>query len=204
MPPPNILTPLQSAFLNEFFKQSAGQEFFFTGGTALAAFYLYHRYSDDLDLFTLSELAFREMSRLLPAIVLNLNSVFEERIRTANWQQGFVRVRNGETLKIDLVRDVGAQFGTPQRLGDVIVDSELNIAVNKITAVFSRADTKDFVDLYFLLKKGYSLNELIRLARKRFGLERILLGGNVARKSTSNYLAANDSATCTPRASTVL
>ena len=31
------------------------QHFFLTGGTALAVFYLHHRMSNDLDLFTLSQ-----------------------------------------------------------------------------------------------------------------------------------------------------
>ena len=33
---------------NEFLRQN----FYFTGGTALSAFYLHHRYSDDLDFFS--------------------------------------------------------------------------------------------------------------------------------------------------------
>ncbi|MFQ5865173.1 MAG: nucleotidyl transferase AbiEii/AbiGii toxin family protein [bacterium] len=44
----NILNPLQNSFLDEFFQQT--QEFYLTGGTALSAFYLQHRYSEDIDL----------------------------------------------------------------------------------------------------------------------------------------------------------
>src|ERR1700682_2481036 len=52
MPTSEILTPLQIALLDEFFSTSAGQSFFLTGGTALAAYYLQHRLSKDIDLFT--------------------------------------------------------------------------------------------------------------------------------------------------------
>jgi len=39
------LTPLQSEFLIRFFATDFGQDFFLTGGTALAAFHLHHRVS---------------------------------------------------------------------------------------------------------------------------------------------------------------
>jgi predicted nucleotidyltransferase component of viral defense system len=166
MTQPNLLTPTQQSFLEAFFAQRAGQEFFLTGGTALAAFYLRHRYSEDLDLFTLSETALQDVSNSLPAIAEKLGAVVEDRFRTVSFRQAFIRV-GAEELKIDLIRDVGAQFGEHRRFGDIIVDSELNIAVNKVTALFGRAAPKDFVDLYFLLKKGYTLDELMRMAKEK-------------------------------------
>lgn len=53
-----ILTPLQIALLEGFFSTSAGQSFFLTGGTALAAYHLQHRLSKDIDLFTTNSDAF--------------------------------------------------------------------------------------------------------------------------------------------------
>jgi predicted nucleotidyltransferase component of viral defense system len=166
MAQPSLLTPLQQAFLAEFFKQPVGQEFFLTGGTALAEFYLRHRYSADIDLFTLNDAALRDLSASLPAIARNLDATLEERVRTSSFQQAFIRVPE-EELKIDLVRDVGAQFGEHNIFGNVIVDSELNIAINKITVIFGRTAPKDFVDLYFLLKKGYDLDELMQMAKEK-------------------------------------
>ena len=49
--PKDILSALQWDFLSFFFQ--GAPPFFLTGGTALSAFYLQHRYSEDLDLFTL-------------------------------------------------------------------------------------------------------------------------------------------------------
>jgi hypothetical protein len=46
MAQPKILTPLQFEFLNIFFQQPVGQKFFLTGGTALAEYYLQHRFSE--------------------------------------------------------------------------------------------------------------------------------------------------------------
>lgn len=53
-----ILTALQSNFLREFFDRT--QEFYLTGGTALSAFYLQHRLSEDLDFFTNNDVAEKE------------------------------------------------------------------------------------------------------------------------------------------------
>ena len=47
-----MLTPLQRRLLREIGQSPLREEFFLTGGTALAALYLHHRYSVDLDLFT--------------------------------------------------------------------------------------------------------------------------------------------------------
>jgi len=163
---PSLLTPSQKAFLTEFFKQPVGQEFFLTGGTALAEYYLHHRYSEDIDLFTLNEVALHQISASLPAIALNLGATYEDRFRTSSFRQVFVRIGQDD-LKIDLVRDVGTQFGEHRLFGNVIVDSELNIAVNKVTAIFGRTTPKDFVDLYFLLKKGYPLAELLQMAKEK-------------------------------------
>jgi predicted nucleotidyltransferase component of viral defense system len=67
------LTPLQLDFLHQFFASSVGADFFLTGGTALAAFYLQHRHSDDLDLFTLESLPLRESGRLMPQLAQQLS-----------------------------------------------------------------------------------------------------------------------------------
>ena len=50
----NVLTPLQHDFLSSFFGQPASAPFVLTGGTALAAFHLQHRLSEDLDLFAVA------------------------------------------------------------------------------------------------------------------------------------------------------
>jgi len=48
----NILTPFQETVLREIGHSSLNENFFLTGGTALSAFFLQHRYSEDLDFFT--------------------------------------------------------------------------------------------------------------------------------------------------------
>lgn len=43
---------------------------------------------------------------------------------------------------------IDVQFGEHEQTDNVVLDSLLNIAVNKVTAIFGRAAIKDFVDLY--------------------------------------------------------
>lgn len=167
MAPPSILSPLQQDFLRLFFAGSAGQAFFLTGGTALAEFYLRHRYSEDIDLFTLDDEAFTLASDSLPAIAVALGGTHEERVATIHFRQVFIRVPGQPELKLDLVREVGPQFGEPQCFSGIIVDSLLNVAVNKVRTLFGRAAAKDFVDLYFLLRAGFDLDELMELAKEK-------------------------------------
>lgn len=47
-----ILTRLQRSFLQQLGRSDLRETFFLTGGTALSAFFLAHRYSEDLDFFT--------------------------------------------------------------------------------------------------------------------------------------------------------
>ena len=48
----DILTPLQKKFLTQLGASPLREAFFLTGGTALSAFFLEHRFSEDLDFFT--------------------------------------------------------------------------------------------------------------------------------------------------------
>jgi len=164
-----ILTDLQEKVLAIFFSvQELKQHFYLTGGTALSVFYLKHRLSDDLDLFTHSadmDVAAR---------------IFEDALRTArikfakeNSSPTFRRYRIEGSLQVDLVRDVDFHAGSPQLIGDFMVDSPLNIAVNKVLAIYGRLDPKDYVDLYFLKPYlNFNILELIKLAQnKDAGLE---------------------------------
>jgi hypothetical protein len=178
--PSSILTPLQRDFLNAFFARPAAQKFFLTGGTALAAFHLYHRYSEDLDLFTLDWDALEAMEREMPIVASEINCEWSLKVKATDFRAILLNRPPEPTLKIDLVRDAGAQFGEYQRFGNIVVDSMLNIAVNKVTAVFGRTAAKDFVDLYFLLQRGFDLDELMRMAKaKDLGFSEFYFAGSL-------------------------
>ena len=143
---PEILTSLQRTVLDAIFAEEMfARSFYLTGGTALAAFYVFHRYSDDLDLFTNDqslELVWPTLQRLLPRLGLTVES------RTPQ----FIRLRHPEGLRVDVVDDVPFRVGIPVRQGQWLIDSLDNLTLNKVAAIQGRLDVKDYVDLYLLLK----------------------------------------------------
>ena len=174
------LTPLQASFLEHFFAAKAGQRFYLTGGTALAAFYLHHRVSVDLDLFTLDDLALREADLLIPQLAAGLGCRLGAVRRTEHFREIFIEPESGDPLKIDLVRDFGPQYGEHVSFGPVIVDSIENIGANKLTAILSRTEPKDFVDLYFILRAGYDFGDLLARAQtKDLGMHPFYLAGSL-------------------------
>ncbi|MCC7162515.1 MAG: nucleotidyl transferase AbiEii/AbiGii toxin family protein [Anaerolineae bacterium] len=172
-----ILTPFQNEFLDRFYRTALGQKFFLTGGTALAAFYLEHRFSEDIDLFTLDDDALGFADRTIQQVAQELGASFSISVATPTFRQMFLTIPT-ESLKIDLVRDINVQFGAHWTVGRVIVDSLENIGVNKVLAIFGRTTSKDFVDLYFILQEGYSLGRLVTLAKEKDpGLTEFYLAG---------------------------
>jgi predicted nucleotidyltransferase component of viral defense system len=165
-----ILTPLQAAFLERFFSTQASQPFFLTGGTALAAFHLHHRLSKDLDLFTLDDGALDNADRIMAQVVQDLGCTIGRARRVEHFRQ-FHLVQPGDGpdrfLQIDLVREFGPQFGQRQQVGRISVDSLENIGANKVNAILGRTESKDFVDLFFILREGYSFQELFAMAQQK-------------------------------------
>jgi hypothetical protein len=55
-----------------------------------------------------------------------------------------------------------------------------NIGANKLTAILGRTEPKDFVDLLFILRAGYSFNDLLAKAQtKDLGLRPFYLAGSL-------------------------
>jgi len=174
--PDSILTTLQHRVLTSLFQNGLAERgFYLTGGTALAEFYLHHRYSDDLDFFTRKQdpLAqdFQHIIGLIPTLGLTIaskNPKSEEHLVL------FVSAGDSQdSLKIEFARDVQAQMAQPTTHDGIIVDSFEDIATNKICAILSRrpSEPKDFYDLYFILKESqFTLDYLTNRAREKEAL----------------------------------
>lgn len=166
MPKPEILTPLQRTWLRALFADPwFRRHFYLTGGTALAAFYLFHRYSDDLDFFSHGV-----DLQPVPALMRAAAHQAQVSVESVQTSPGFMRFLIGEELKVDVVADVEFRVGSPELIEDYMVDSLKNIAVNKVCAVLGRLDAKDYVDLYFLLNEcDLDIFELLELGHKKDG-----------------------------------
>ncbi len=180
----SVLTLLQRDFLSSFFAQPAAQAFVLTGGTALAAFHLLHRLSDDIDLFAVAPLSDAELKhsevlefgfQAAQDAGVAIGAKIEGRAPSVHFHQLFLTRGDEPRLKIDLVRDPGPQFSEPLTVEGVRVDSSLNIGVNKVTAL-SRLAARDYVDLFFLVKAGFQFDELLERAKQKDrGLEEFYL-----------------------------
>jgi len=185
------LTPLQAAFLTRLFDAEAGRRFFLTGGTALAAFYLRHRLSVDLDLFTLDDLALPEADALVPQLAAGLGCRIGRARRTEHYRQFLLEPEGGQPLQVDLVRDFGPQYGQRRVVDHIVVDSVENIGANKLTAILGRTEPKDFVDLYFILQAGYDFADLLAKAQaKDLGLQPFFLAGALLQVRHFSHLPA--------------
>lgn len=181
----NVLTPLQRDFLYSFFAQPASAPFVLTGGTALAAFYLQHRLSEDIDLFAIApignaELKQSEVLELGVQVAIDagvaIGAKVESRAPSVHFHQVFLTHQSAPRLKIDLVRDPGPALSEPMVVDGIRVDSMLNIAVNKVTAL-SRLAARDYIDLFFLARAGFRFEDLLEKAKQKDpGLEEFYLG----------------------------
>lgn len=163
---PDILTPAQKDLMRFLFSNAwFRRHFYLTGGTALAAFHLHHRYSDDLDFFSHGvEL------KAVPNLMREAAKGIGQPVETVQASPGFLRFHVGEGLKVDVVADTEFRVGAPELAGEFMVDSLKNIAVNKVCCILGRLEAKDFVDLHGILKEGrLDVFELLELGRQKDG-----------------------------------
>lgn len=147
------------------------EKFYLTGGTALSAFYLHHRISDDLDFFSYCDIDSIFIHDLANKIK-NFMGVSEMRFsRLYDRYQFFYLIgNNNEEIKIEFAKYPFLQVEPIKVFNGLFIDSERDIAINKLATILDRFDPKDFVDLYFLLPK-FSLNELRKGVEIKFGIK---------------------------------
>lgn len=161
------LSPLQQDTLEAFFAREQG--FFLTGGAALIAFYLHHRETEDLDLFTTADDAF-ERGPFVLRHVASLLGASVEVVQDAPDFKRFTLGRGDEVVVVDLVRDRVPQLHPDKPLrGAVRVDPVDEIVVNKLTAVVGRMEERDLVDLYLLERAGYPVERHLDAALAKDG-----------------------------------
>jgi len=148
----NPLTPLQKDVLVAFFSSVRG--FFLTGGAALAGFWLRHRATSDLDLFTLEDSAFERGPYALREVAARLGATLEVRVDAAGFKR-FTLTRADEALVVDLVRERVMQLHPEKKAFDgILVDPPDEILANKLTALVGRQEERDLVDVLFLERRA--------------------------------------------------
>ena len=161
------LSPLQRIVLAEFFRQERG--FFLTGGGALVGYHLHHRFTDDLDLFTLDEAAYVRSLHVLPAVAEALGGRLEI-LQDAPGYRRFALRQGDETLVVDVVRERVRQVSPSKpEINGVFVDPPEEILANKLTALVGRQEERDLVDVYFLEQRGYPVEGALDAALAKDG-----------------------------------
>lgn len=162
-----ILTPWQEAVLKLVNEKRELADFYLSGGTALAGFYLQHRFSDDLDFFS-----FEEVDPILVEQTANeLGAALHARTRYEKLHDRriFFFETDGKELKIEFSQYPFRQLEPVEIMEGVRIDSLRDIAANKLAALLDRFDPKDFVDLYFLLQH-MTMETIWQDAQKKFSL----------------------------------
>lgn len=126
------------------------------GGTSLALQYG-HRKSIDLDLFGKLEIGSDELIDVLKTVGEVKMIKDSKRIHTYTI----------DDVKTDIVEYTYPWIDDPVVYEDLLLASDKDIAAMKLNAVSGRGTKKDFIDVFFLLKR-MDLSEMIELFDKKY------------------------------------
>jgi len=163
-------TPLQGKIFSKVSKDPVlSKQFYFTGGTALSSFYLHHRESEDLDFFSENDFENTAIERLMANLSLELKLPYRFTERQVVRVCEFFK-NNKLLIKVDFSYYPYERVEKGERYQGMDIDSIRDIATNKLLTINQRADVKDFVDLYFLLKH-FTIWDLIYGVERKFRRE---------------------------------
>lgn len=173
-----ILTEEQKNLLVHFRASPLCERFYLTGGTALSAFYLHHRLSEDLDFFSQENVGIEEVLAFVKSLPFVSDVEYE---RKYDRKIFLLRCADSRIMKLEFTTYPFSRLEKGPVVDGIQIDSLKDILANKLMALTDRRDPKDYVDLYCALKEqpGIDLDELIGKAELKFGvkgLEPILRG----------------------------
>jgi predicted nucleotidyltransferase component of viral defense system len=137
-------------------QQDELKDFVLVGGTALSL-QIGHRISIDIDLFGKCELENVPFGEILTAF--GETTVIKKSKR--------ILIYSVSRIKVDFV-DYQYNLLYPPIIEDSIrIASEMDIAAMKLNAITGRGSKKDFIDLFFLLKK-FTIEEMIGFYNEKY------------------------------------
>lgn len=166
----SILTKQQKILLKQFIAWPQASVFYLTGGTALSAFYLHHRLSEDLDFFTEEDVEAESILIFLRSIPevkeLEMERKFDRKIFLISYL-------GGNQLRTEFTKYPFKTINPFKIVEGIQVDSKGDILINKLMALTDRKDIKDYVDIYFILKEypELSIDEMIEKTEQKFGIK---------------------------------
>jgi predicted nucleotidyltransferase component of viral defense system len=164
-----IITKTQKLFLDLASKNKyITSNFYLSGDTALAGFYLPYRYSEDLDFFSLNEVDVMATTVFLKSIKGSLGYNSFDINTSYNRNLIFLQFSD-QVLKLEFTYYPFPQIDQSNKYQKIIIDSVLDIAVNKLFTIYQKPRSRDFIDLYMIQKKySYTTRDLIMKAKLKF------------------------------------
>ena len=167
------LTDLQKDVLRFFGKNSFGKNFYWTGGTLLSYYYLFHRDSIDLDFFSDNLYSDEECLIFINSLKKKIYAnkiIFRQELN----RRIYLIKCEKENVKLELVFFPFPCHKKRKKLKkfSVNIDSLSDIMINKTLSAYQRNEPKDAFDLYVYLKQKpkHNLFKLIKLVEKKFGV----------------------------------
>jgi predicted nucleotidyltransferase component of viral defense system len=148
---PKLLELLKKIMASEVFK-----DFNLVGGTSLAL-QIGHRFSVDIDMFGNSEINEIDFIEELS----NFGAV------TTIKKSKSIIIFSVNGIKVDFVNYKYPLLSKISIIDGIRMASDKDISAMKLNAIAGRGSRKDFIDLYFLLKK-YSLSEMISFYKTKY------------------------------------
>jgi predicted nucleotidyltransferase component of viral defense system len=164
-----ILTANQAALLRALGQLPIIREqFYLSDGTALAAYYLHHRFSEDLDFFSEEEVDSQGIFVILKNLPENIG------IKKIDSEQSFNRNLFFLHLDHDVIKTEFTFYPFPRIENGtvengIVIDSIMDIATNKLFTMYQKPRARDFIDLYLIIQKQkYAIADLIKKAKVKF------------------------------------
>jgi predicted nucleotidyltransferase component of viral defense system len=164
----NILTKTQKKFLKLLSAYSFSQKFYLSGGTALTEFYIPYRFSEDLDFFSEDEIQIGEIIAFLTKLKKQIGFKSYEYNTSFNRNLFFLAFPT-EKLKLEFTYYPFPPINTLKNKFGIKIDSVEDIAVNKLFTIYQKPRSRDFMDLFMIIKKyNFTIEDLIKKAKIKF------------------------------------
>ncbi len=166
---PSGLEPHQAQVLTTIAQSLPSSDFYFSGGTALSAFHLHHRRSEDLDFFAEQEFD--------SAIIINFLKKHRAELgyQKLDFQTSFNRFliqlhfADKSILKTEFTYYPFPRIQKKYLYFKLAIDSLVDIGTNKMMTIAQKPRSRDFLDLYFILQTGdLTFKQLYDQAKVKF------------------------------------
>lgn len=157
-----MLTDLQERIARLVLTSSPDPDLALAGGAALIALGLVDRRTIDLDFFTTSARVEELVETLVP--VLEREGLTVRRERVSPTFARLVVAAGPEECQVDIAQDFRLTPAASGALSPILTPEEL--AADKMLTLFTRAEPRDFIDVYFLARR-YGKERLCELAKAK-------------------------------------